>query len=230
MATYTVTGRGIQPLNTNLAGLHVRQLATSLDATIGNANPANYFHAGLLRLGNSYGWRETRPVDAIDMWLDVPSGTTRIGYEVGSGGQISIEEVVAPAVPNSSLMPWDRAPLPTISGAQGTIAGNTALTTSFTYTVPAGRILALCDAEVEASRQAAATGVGVTYGYILVNDVAVLWLAYFSNTLGETNRAAHAGGPLMIPAAGTVKGQWQNADVGGSVYVALRASGYLFNA
>jgi len=230
MPTYTLSGRGIRTLSGGLAGLHVHQTLTTVDATIGSANPANFYKAGELRLGNAYGWREVRFLDALDVWMDVPPGTTRLGYAIGDGGEVTVEEVAAPAVLSSSLMPWDRNPSAVQFAAINAMAGGTARQTWWTYTVPAGRKLWIASANVFMQRYAPATGGAVIVeALIRISSQYAVYVAQTATAVGATAHDALTG-PQVVGAGTVIDAQANNADSGGIWYISLLLSGFTFDA
>lgn len=99
MATYALTGSGVQALSTNVTALHVTVTTTPPAAGVGTANPANGYNVGLLRFGDGIGFFDATQIVGGPQWLAVPSGTTQLGYSVQPGGAISAAEVIGGTPP-----------------------------------------------------------------------------------------------------------------------------------
>jgi len=97
MASYTLTGTGIQSLTLGLTRLFISVTIRSARWSTGFANPPNLYHIGLLRLQVSGASYPAIPIDADLMALDVPSGTTSIGYELVAPAEIVIYENALPS-------------------------------------------------------------------------------------------------------------------------------------
>lgn len=91
MATYTLSGTGIQAISTP-GSLAVVVTVGSSTAQRGEANPDNLFHLGQLRIGNTHGYLPSVPIDAVNMLLPCINGATLLGYKLKSGVTITVEE------------------------------------------------------------------------------------------------------------------------------------------
>lgn len=153
-----------------------------------------------------------------------------LGWTLKPGVTATIDEIVRPAVANSALQPWDRAPgqfrqfANTAPGAPSTIA------TAWTYTVPAGRRLMLSQASVEALRTIAATTVVQAVGSITVAGSSVVSTTIQTNVVGERIINQLSAGPLFAGPGEVITATSFNSDTNGQVVFWLRASGVLFDA
>ncbi len=91
MATFTLTGTGVQAI-ASPGSLAVTITVFPAGLQQGNANPANWYHLGLLRVGNTHGYLPAVPLDATNMLLPCPNGATLLGYSLGAGVEITAEE------------------------------------------------------------------------------------------------------------------------------------------
>ncbi len=91
MSTFTLTGSGIQAISTPGSLAIVVTVGASL-GFVGNANPANQYHLGLLRLGTAHGYLPAVPVDAVNMLLPCPAAAVNLGYKLTTGVTITVEE------------------------------------------------------------------------------------------------------------------------------------------
>lgn len=99
MATYSLSGAGVQALSSNVTALHVDITTVPTNSGQGSANPPNRYHVALLRLGDATGYFDAVPVVGGPQWLAVPSGTTRCGYACQGGAVISLSEVIGGTPP-----------------------------------------------------------------------------------------------------------------------------------
>ena len=91
MATFTLTGSGAQAIaSPGSLAITITVFPSGLQA--GNANPENWYHLGLLRLGNAHGYLPAVPLDATNMLLPCPNGATLLGYKLRAGVEITVEE------------------------------------------------------------------------------------------------------------------------------------------
>jgi hypothetical protein len=88
---YTLTGSGTQAL-AYPASLAIVITAHPTVVSSGNANPTNYFHLGLIRLGTSKGHLPAIPIDAANQLVPCPNGANILGYNLVSGVTITVEE------------------------------------------------------------------------------------------------------------------------------------------
>lgn len=93
MATYSLSGTGVQALSAAVVALHISITTVPLGASFGSAYPADYYHVGLLRPGDGTGYMEWTPVIGGPQWMPLPSGTTHLGYSLFGSGVISVVEV-----------------------------------------------------------------------------------------------------------------------------------------
>jgi hypothetical protein len=91
MATFTLTGTGVQAISSP-GSLAITVTVGGGSAQVGYANPANLYHVGLLRVGNTHGYGPAIPVDAVNMLLPCINGATLLGYALASGVTITAEE------------------------------------------------------------------------------------------------------------------------------------------
>lgn len=93
MASYTLTGSGVQALTPGTAALYLQ--ATTLDPVVGmgRATPANLFGLGMVRAGNPYGFAPMVPLDCADFWFILPAGTTRLGYTILADSEVTATEL-----------------------------------------------------------------------------------------------------------------------------------------
>jgi hypothetical protein len=99
MATYSLSGAGVQALSAGVTAAHVTITTTPTNVGSGSANPANYYHIALLRFGDATGYFDAVPVVGGPQWLAVPVGTTRLGYACQNGAVISFAEVIGGSRP-----------------------------------------------------------------------------------------------------------------------------------
>jgi hypothetical protein len=114
----------------------------------GVANPSNWYHLGLLRLGTAHGYLPSFPIDATNQVIPCPAGVTEVGYQIKSGGTITIEErteTLVQAVATNFALPSEpdivsTASLLALSGAMATIVpartAGSAYTANHAYLVP----------------------------------------------------------------------------------------------
>lgn len=91
MATYTLSGTGVQAISSP-GSLAITITVGGGSAQIGTANPANLYHVGLLRIGNTHGYGPAVPIDAVNMLLPCINGATLLGYALTTGITITAEE------------------------------------------------------------------------------------------------------------------------------------------
>jgi hypothetical protein len=108
VSVYVLSGTGIQALSSGVAQLSAVITTRSAPARDGNANPVNRFDQALFRFGNANGYRPSIPVDADTQLIDVPTGTTSLGYHVFHAGVVTVTEIfgaVGPTLANLIPMP-----------------------------------------------------------------------------------------------------------------------------
>lgn len=91
MATFTLTGTGIQAISSP-SSLAVTITVHGSLARTGQANPANRFDEGLLRIGTAHGYLPSIPIDATSMVVPCPAGAVNLGYALLTGCTITVEE------------------------------------------------------------------------------------------------------------------------------------------
>jgi hypothetical protein len=94
VATYDLSGRGVQALSNGVTALHVDILAEPLGPQLGEALPPNHFHVALLRFGDGTGWWRTTPVEGGPQWMGVPTGTVQLGYACQHQASIRVTEII----------------------------------------------------------------------------------------------------------------------------------------
>lgn len=97
MATYTLTGFGVQALTSGTTRLFVEVTTYPPDYSIGRAQPADLYGVGLLRLGVGAFFYPKLGVDAGNMVIDVPAGVTQLGYNLFGDTAISVGEGAPPS-------------------------------------------------------------------------------------------------------------------------------------
>lgn len=103
MATYTLSGTGIQSLTSGTARLFVEITTYPGGYSFGRAEPANLYDIGLLRLGVGAFFYPAEPIDAGNMVIDLPSGVTQLGYNLFGDTAISVGEGAPPGTPTATL-------------------------------------------------------------------------------------------------------------------------------
>lgn len=99
MATYSLSGTGVQALSANVTAAHVTITTTPSNSRVGTANPANLYDVCLLRFGDATGYFDAVPVVGGPQWLAVPLGATRCAYACKGGAVISFAEVIGGSRP-----------------------------------------------------------------------------------------------------------------------------------
>jgi hypothetical protein len=99
MATYTLSGSGVQALSSNVTALHITISTLPASAGPGSANPVNYYDVGVLRFGDATGYFDAVPVVGGPQWASVPVGVTRVGYALQPGAMVSVAEVLGGTPP-----------------------------------------------------------------------------------------------------------------------------------
>lgn len=98
MAVYDLSGVGVQGLTPGTTRVFVEVLTLPAGTSTGQAIPENYYNVGLLRVGVSGAYGPVVPIDALDMFLDLPEGTSTIGFHVFNSGAIRLSEAT-PVIP-----------------------------------------------------------------------------------------------------------------------------------
>lgn len=99
MSTYSLSGSGVQALSSNVTALHIAITTMATYPGQGTANPTNYYHIALLRIGDAVGFFDAVPVTGGPQWMAVPAGATRLGYSCAAGAVISVAEVIGGTPP-----------------------------------------------------------------------------------------------------------------------------------
>lgn len=130
--------------------------------------------------------------------------------------------------PNASLAPYDRGltawTRQAITGA-GTLGS---MTTLWTYTVPAGFILAVAQAKVSWQRQFVATSPGQHHLLLNVAGQSVCYLLSRSNTLNLEEDELD-GGTIYLPTGTVIEAKYLVSETGIDVLMLASATGYLFS-
>ncbi len=106
MASYSLSGSGIQTLSAGVVAFHVTITTPPINPGNGGANPVDYYGIGFLRPGDAAAFWDPFAISGGPQWLPCPFGTTRVGYSLLNGAVILLAEVFAPsplAVPLSQL-------------------------------------------------------------------------------------------------------------------------------
>jgi len=159
MATYTLSGTGIQSLSASVVALTLT--VTTLPAASGNggANPADYYGLGTLRAGNPTAFWEPFTIVGGPQWIPLPYGSTRLGYAFLNGAAASVVEVFG-----SSPLAFPLSTLPDVSLASpvdAQVLAYQATTSKWINATPAGSGVTPGIVKYDEVVLAAATG-GVT--------------------------------------------------------------------
>lgn len=92
MATYDLSGAGVIALTPGVTRLFVEVLIYGGRAEAGAAIPTNYYHLGLLRVGVQGAYAPVRPIDATEIFIDLPDGATNLGYSLFDTTTIRVSE------------------------------------------------------------------------------------------------------------------------------------------
>ncbi len=92
MATYHLSGAGVQGLTSGTLKLFVTVDTFPLVYTVGRATPPNYYGIGLLRLGEHGAYYAAVPIDATDMVMLVPFGADVLGFSLFDRVNITVVE------------------------------------------------------------------------------------------------------------------------------------------
>ena len=94
MATYDLSGSGVQALTSGTTRLFLAVTAFPPGVTTGRAMPLNYYDVGLLRVGISGYVGPAFAVDAQNMWIDLPAGADSIGYALFFDSTVQLTESI----------------------------------------------------------------------------------------------------------------------------------------
>jgi hypothetical protein len=156
VATYALTGSGVQALTAGTTRVAVDVTTPLTGSAFGQASPTNYFHLGLLRPGVGTGYAPVHAIDAAHIFVDLPAGATSLGYALFHGTAISVTEVIV----GNPL----RINLYTSIGL-----GPNANQTLWTYTVPAGRAV-----DIQMLRAGTQNGAGVAQNVTIAAGTTIL--------------------------------------------------------
>lgn len=225
---YALAGKGIQAIGSP-AALVVTVTNFGNRSSEGSANPANFRNVGMVRPGDADGWYDPIGIHGSPQKIALPAGCTQLGYSMIAGSTVSVAEVPAPPALNSSLNPWDRAPIDVEVGGQSFLNGGQSDTVLITYTVPGGKLLWLADLVLTIKRRAAASANSVAYAYLNLGVNNLGGVEVVSNTIGASDYWSLAGAPLILPAGRVVSVHGGNLDTGGQVEVWASLVGFTFN-
>lgn len=223
-------------------GLELTTVPGGVAITSGG-NPRRLMKAGWVspsRVGVGASWPHTLFSEAA-RWVNferqqfsygqpgVYADRIRYHFEPGVIASLYVDDLADVMLPNSSLAPYDRGGAAWSQGARLSVAGG-AVATMWTYTVPAGRILLVGNAEVASTRLTAATASVQFEVQMWRGSIRLLDLIDRKNTPFEVLRDTLAPGYLILLAGETISADYSNNDTGGTVLVNAHASGLLFNA
>lgn len=141
MAVYDLSGSGVQLLSPSITRLFVEVLVFPVGYSIGRATPVNYFDVGLLRVGVDGSYGRVIPIDAGDMFVDLPAGATSLGFNCFDSTIIRVSESI-PIIPpgtGATFMPLLYAPLSTYTDTAGISLGQMVNVADAGYSITALR-------------------------------------------------------------------------------------------
>jgi hypothetical protein len=193
--------------------------------------PTEYHHIGRINLGNSLGMQQhVSIVLSPQLVYPLADELTLVNVSMQPGMTVTIDEIVRPAVPNSSLDPWDRGATAWSEFLSLNVPGPTSpAVVAWTYTVPAGKILMVDIARLRNTRTAVATGLAANQCFIAIGGQDMLNNVLAGNTVGDL-REQLLTNPVTLLAGETISATYRNSDTGGSLAMELVAHGLLFNA
>lgn len=112
MATYTLTGSGTQELTASTTRLFIIVTTFPGNLKFGAATPTNYYHLGLIRPGISGFWAAPVPVEGLDTFMDLPTGTAQIGYNFAAGVTATVSENSSTALAITTVTPVTGSTVP----------------------------------------------------------------------------------------------------------------------
>ena len=133
MATYDLTGWGVQALTPGVARIFVEVLVYPASTQAGQARPTNYYHIGLLRQGVQGAYGPVVPIDASEIFLDLYDGVTDLGYSLFGTGAIRVTEDT-PIIPGPDWTLVDTGNLPLSSDFEDVNTGTIALPPGYAHT------------------------------------------------------------------------------------------------
>lgn len=229
-STHAIAGSGAVAVS-NPIGLKVSVSNIPSTLTLQFTTPLEYYHLGAVSLGNADGTLPELEIKyALQLFYPLPDFMTTLNYNLIPGVTGVVEELLPVALANNQLAPWDRGATLYEQTFAVSAAGGGALTTAWTYTVPAGKWLGLEAVDLFIARTAVATAVSLVTAYLLIN-AAVFKQAQLQTTNAVGDQVdAQMTGPILLPAGTVLSAQYRNRDTGGSANVSLQAIGLIFNA
>lgn len=120
MATYSLSGSGVQSLSAGTTALHVTVTTPPAVVGSGYANPTDLYGVGFLRVGDGTGYWTPYPILGGPQWLSVPTQATQLGYALLGFAVVSVAEVIGGTPPFSGPAgPAGAAGPPGATGATG---------------------------------------------------------------------------------------------------------------
>jgi hypothetical protein len=192
--------------------------------------PTDFFHLGHVNLGHAFGWGpDIRISKNSQMIYPIDPEWTLLGWSVISGLTMTADEIVVPPVLPSSLMPWDRNPVPvTLRGANGFAGG--AGGNLFVYTVPVNKKLWIATGDLMLTRTNTATAVTSTSLTFQRTWVEVLTVLDFANVQFQPLRASLSPDGLVLSAGEQFMATYASGDTGGFHSAVADTTAYLFDA
>jgi hypothetical protein len=93
VATYSLSGTGIQTLTANTTSIYLTITTLPIGTEAGAAHPPDYYDVGQIRLGDATGFFDAIVVVGGPQWIGLPIGCTRVGYAFGDA-VVSMQEVI----------------------------------------------------------------------------------------------------------------------------------------
>jgi hypothetical protein len=93
VATYQLSGHGVQSLSGGVTGLHIDLTTLNPVGSHGRAYPINLYDQLLLRAGDGVHWGPSTPIDAEAAWVKLPGGTTIIAFAFLNGASADVTEL-----------------------------------------------------------------------------------------------------------------------------------------
>jgi hypothetical protein len=186
--------------------------------------------AGRLQLGNADGFLPPVQLTSVATLLyPLPDALTLLSWTLAPGAVAVATELVSSSVA-SLKQPWDRNATPFGYASTPFVFGGTGLVTTWSFTVPAGRLLYVSSARVSIRRTAAASAVGIDTAQISSGFGYLASAALYSNVIGDSQSDQLQGAPLIIPAGFVVSGGYNNSDTGGQIGFEIAMTGFTFDA
>jgi hypothetical protein len=154
----------------------------------------------------------------------------RIRYhlEPGAVANLYVNQVVAPTVLNSSLMPWDRAQ---VNLQQANTATFTAPASGnfWTFTTPSNKKLWLSSAELWILRYAVATTPVLTLLTLTIGSNVVSEIREYTNVLGFRERVELPSAPIIVGSSQVVTAAYFSNDTAGTHIAGASLTGFYFD-